>query len=198
MFYDYKSEENVQDVILECFCPLIEDIEEEYINLRRNENLSIYAPSRVASEIVDRIYNEIDGTHLDEESEIYLFDEDEDVVITLACDGRMYVEKARGMTGKFKSNYGDVLTYVYDGFSKKDIDDLWKNDESVLVFGFEEEEFDEIAEPNELLEICVDEDENLHGFTFSSGDENNYRSISYYSTERVNEDKFSELIGLFL
>ena len=142
MIYNYKSEETVQDVILECFCPLLEDIADEYSTLRRYNELSIYAPSYVAREILSRMLDEIDEVwvHVDSHNELF-YKDDNEVLITIGYDGMIFVEEAR-IDGVLIGNEDCSLTYVYDGFSKKDIDELSKSGESILVFGFEEEEIE--------------------------------------------------------
>lgn len=141
MIYDYKSDEIVQDIILECYCPLISDIADEYSVLHRYENLSIYAPSYVAREIVSRMLEEIDDVwvHAESQNEL-LYNDDNEVVITIASDGMIFVETARCNNGQLKSNDDCSLTYMYDGFNKKDVDTLSANCESILVFGFKEDE----------------------------------------------------------
>lgn len=139
MIYDYKSDETVQDVILECFCPLIEDIVDEYSTLRRYENLIIYAPSYIAREIVGRILEEVDDLWVNADSENELLYKDyNEVIITIARDGMIFIESARGENGQLKDNGDCSLTYVYDGFEKKDVDKLADSGESILIFGFNE------------------------------------------------------------
>ena len=143
MIYDYKSDELVQDTILECFCPLIEDLADEYSTLRRYNELSIYAPSYVAREILSRMLDEIDEVwvHADSHNELF-YKDDNEVLITIGYDGMIFVEEAR-IDGVLIGNEDCSLTYVYDGFGKKDIDELSANGESILIFGFEEEEIEE-------------------------------------------------------
>lgn len=144
MIYDYKSDETVQDIILECYCPLIEDIANEYSTLRRYENLSIYAPSYVAREIIGRMLEEIDNVWIHEESRSeLLYKDDNEVIITIASDGMIFVENARGENGKLKCNYDCALTYVYDGFTKEDVYALSDNEDSILIFGFDEDDFED-------------------------------------------------------
>lgn len=144
MIYDYKSDELVQDTILECYCPLVEDIADEFSTLRRYENLSIYAPSYVAREILGRLLEEMEDVwvHAESENELLYKDENE-VVITIGHDGMIFVESARGEGGQLKDNDDFSLTYIYDGFGKKDIDVLSASGESILIFGFEEEEIED-------------------------------------------------------
>ena len=123
MIYDYKSEKTVQDVILECCCPLISDIADEYSTLRRNDMLLIYAPSYVAKEILGRILEEIDGIWVNEDSRTeLLYKDDNEVMITLASDGMIYIDEARSDFGTLVGLEGASLTYIYDGFSKRDVD----------------------------------------------------------------------------
>lgn len=140
MIYDYKSDELVQDTILECFCPLIEDLADEFSTLRRYNELSIYAPSYVAREILSRMLDEIDEVwvHADSHNEL-LYKDDNEVLITIACDGMVFVEEAK-VNGVIKSNEDGSLTYFYDGLGKKDLDILEENAESILVFGFEDDD----------------------------------------------------------
>ena len=179
MIYNYKSEETVQDVILECLCPLITDIADEYSTLRRYENLSIYAPSYVAREIIARMLDEIEDVwvHAESENEL-LYNDENEVVITIGSDGMIFVETARGEIGQLKDNDDCSLTYIYDGFGKKDIDVLSASGESILIFGFEEDDIED-----EDTELSIESDGDMHGFSVNHSDENGYSSYSFYSTD---------------
>ena len=158
MLYDYKSDELTQEVYIQCICPLCDDIIDEYSTLRRYENLSIYAPSYITREILGRLLDEIEDLWIDVDSENeLLYDNNNDVVITIAYDGMVFVEDAR-YDGVIKSNEDSCLTYFYDGFSKKDLSILEENAESILVFGFEEDD----------CEGCTDEDESAELTTTSA------------------------------
>lgn len=143
MIYNYKSDDVVQDVIVECYCVLVEDLADEFSTLRRYENLSIYAPSYVAREILAHMLDEIEDVwvHADSHNEL-LYKDDNEVLITIGYDGMIFVEEAR-IDGVLIGNEDCSLTYIYDGFSKKDIDELSKSGESILVFGFEEEKIED-------------------------------------------------------
>lgn len=161
MFYDHKSNEIVQDIITECFCPVLDDIDDEYINLRRGESLAIYAPSYVASELLGKILDELDDVYLDEESETELLTQkNTDVLITISVYGAIIVETARGKNGKLKCSES-VLSYVYDSFSNKDIERLASEGEPVLVFGLEDE-YDDVHDHDDKYDsdfsdgICID------------------------------------------
>lgn len=140
MLYDYKSDELTQEVYLECLCPLISDLADEYYTLRRYNHLSIYTPSWLAREIVARLLDEIEDLWVDADSENeLLYKNENEVVITIAYDGMVFVEDAR-YDGVIKSNEDCSLTYFYDGLGQKDLDTLKENAESILVFGFEDDD----------------------------------------------------------
>ena len=140
MIYDYKSEELTQEVYIQCICPLCDDIINEYSTLRRYENLSIYAPSYIAREILGRLFDEIEDlwVNADSENEL-LYKDNNEVLVTIAYDGMVFVEEAK-VNGIIKSNEDSCLTYFYDGLGQKDLDALEGNAESILVFGFEDDD----------------------------------------------------------
>lgn len=141
MLYDYKSDELVQDVILEDVEILVDDIIEEFYSLRRYNDLNIFTTSSIAREIISELLDLVDELWVDAESENdLLYKDGNDVLITIANDGMVFVESARSDNGQIKSNEDCSLTYLYDGFGKKDVDELAKNAESILVFGFEDED----------------------------------------------------------
>ena len=68
-----------------------------------------------------------------------LYGDDNDVVVTIAYDGMVFVEEAK-VNRVIKSNEDCSLTYFYDGLGQKDLDTLEENAESILVFGFEDDD----------------------------------------------------------
>ena len=153
MIYDYKSEELTQEVYIQCICPIVDDIIDEYSTLHRYENLSIYAPSYIAREILGRLLDEIEDLWVDADSENGLLYKDEnEVVITIAYDGMVFVEEAK-VNGTIKSNEDCSLTYFYDGLGQKDLDTLEENAESILVFGFEDDDCEGCKSEDEDAEL---------------------------------------------
>ena len=139
MLYDYKSKYTVQDVILDSIEKLTYDIEDEFSSLRRYQYLIIYSPAFLAREIIGEILDDEDDTWVNEDAHFELLhDDDNEVLITLAYDGMVFIEEARGDNGELKISDFSALTYVYDGFSKRDVDCLTSEGESVLVFGFDD------------------------------------------------------------
>ena len=143
MIYDYKSKSTVQDVILDSIEKLTYDIEDEFSSLRRYQYLAIYSPAFLAREILGMILDDVDDVWVHEDAHLELLhDDDNEVLITIAYDGMIFVEEAR-YDENLKNNDSCALTYIYDGFSKKDIDYLSSDGESVLVFGFTDDVLDE-------------------------------------------------------
>ena len=139
MLYDYKSKSTVQDVILDSIEKLTSDIEDEFSSLRRYQYLIIYSPAFLAREIISEILDDEDDTWVNEDANFELLhDDDNEVLITLAYDGMIFIEEARSRYGTLVSLEGCSLSYVYDGFSKRDVDCLTSEGESVLVFGFDD------------------------------------------------------------
>ena len=150
MVYNYKSDEVVQDIIFSGYDTLISDISDEFSHLHRYDDITIYAPSNVAKEVVGRILDKIDGTFIHAESENYRLYNDDEVLISICSDGMIFVEEARWDDDELKRNDDCILTYVYDSFTKKDIDVLSESGDSILVFGFDDE--NEIPEEKNELE----------------------------------------------
>lgn len=196
MIYDYKSDELTQEVYIQCICPLCDDIIDEYSTLRRYNNLSIYAPSYIAREILGRLLDEIEDLWVDADSENELLHKDEnEVVITIAYDGMVFVEDAR-YDGVIKSNEDSCLTYFYDGLGQKDLDTLEENAESILVFGFEEDDCKGCTdETDEDTELDIESDGDMHGFSVNCSDDNGYSSYSFYSTDLNLVNEMAKLFG---
>lgn len=185
MIYDYKSEKLTQEVYIQCICPLCDDIIDEYSTLRRYENLSIYAPSYIAREILGRLLDEIEDLWVDADSENeLLYKDDNEVLVTIACDGMVFVKEAR-IDGVIKSNEDSCLTYFYDGLGQKDLDALEENTESILVFGFEDDDCEgcKSEDTEKDTELSIESDGDMHGFSVNRSDDNGYSSYSFYSTD---------------
>lgn len=184
MIYDYKSDELTQEVYITCICPIVDDIIDEYSTLRRYENLSIYAPSYIAREILGRLLDEIEDLWVDADSEFITRSDDRDVVITIAYDGMIFIEEAK-VNGIIKSNEDSCLTYFYDGLGQKDLSILEENAESILVFGFEDDDCEgcKSEDTEKDTELSIESDGDMHGFSVNQSDENGYSSYSFYSTD---------------
>ena len=144
MIYDYKSKSTVQDVILDSIEKLTSDIEDEFSSLRRYQYLLIYSPAFLAREIIGEILDDEDDTWVNEDAHFELLhDDDNEVIVSLGHDGMIFIEEARSDKGELKISDFSALTYVYDGFSKKDVDYLSSEGDSVLVFGFDDGVLDE-------------------------------------------------------
>lgn len=192
MIYNYKADETVQDVILECLCPLLEDISDEYSTLRRENSIQIYAPSFIAKEIVYKILEEIEDVWVNEESHNkLLYKDNNEVIITIASDGMIFIEAARGNNNELKHSDG-VLNYIYDGFTQKDIEKLSAKGDSILIFGFNE---DNQKEDKTLVKYSEDKAGNTHGFTASKTNENGYYSYSFYTSDKLDKKEIHEILN---
>lgn len=162
MIYDYKSDELTQEVYISCICPIVDDIIDEYFTLRRYNELSIYVPSYIAREILGRLLDEIEDLWVDVDSENELLYKDEnEVVITIAYDGMVFVESAK-YDGIIKSNEDCCLTYFYDGLGQKDLNALEENAESILVFGFKDDDCEGCKSEDENTELSIDSDDDRY------------------------------------
>lgn len=205
MVYNYKSDEVVQDIIFSGYDTLISDISDEFSHLHRYDDITIYAPSNVAREIVGRILDKIDGTFIHAESENYRLYNDDEVLISICSDGMIFVEEARWDDDELKRNDDCTLTYVYDSFTKKDIDELSESGDSILVFGFKDEENEDIDdecddsddECSDELAESSDEDGDLHGFSVSKSDDNGFVSYSFYTSESITKDDINDMLKRF-
>lgn len=162
MIYNFKSENLMQDVVSPCLCPIIDDIEDEFYNLHRFDSLAIYAPSCIAREILCRLLK-VEDIDEDEIREDFWFHEESDefllwsaddteVMVTIGYDGMIWVEYARLDDGHIKVSEA-TLSYMYDEFSQRDVLDIIDDENSVLVFGFEDE-FEETESYDDLEECC--------------------------------------------
>lgn len=185
MIYDYKSDELTQEAYITCICPIVDDIIDEYSTLRRYNELSIYAPSYIAREILGRLLDEIEDLWVDADSENeLLYKDDNEVLVTIAYNGMVFVEESK-VNGVIKSNEDCSLTYFYDGLGQKDLDALEENVESILVFGFEDDDCEgcKSEDSEKDTELSIESDGDMHGFSVNRSDDNSYSSYSFYSTD---------------
>ena len=174
MLYDYKSDELIQEVYVVCICPIVDDLIDEISTLRRYDNLSIYAPSYIVREILGRLFDEMDDLWVHEDSEsVLLHNNDNEVVVTIGYDGMVFIEDAK-VDGVIKSNEDSCLTYFYDGLSKKDLDILEENAESILLFGFEDDDCEGCKSEDEDTELAIADDEPHYYINGKEVDEKTY------------------------
>lgn len=208
MLYDYKNDDLVQDVVLESVKDIVDDIVEEYVGLRRNDYLAIYAPVNIANKILYLLMDErLDSLYINDEAELELLEDNSNVaIITIGFDGSVDVEEAYGYENIKHTDA--VLTYFYDGLSQKDLEVVKELNEycdciehSILVFGFEEDEFED--ELDMEIVVSTDKDGVPHGFSATWVDECEegctcYQSYSVYSTCPTRVIELAELLGIEL
>ena len=192
MFYDYKSDKLTQETYVTCICSIVDDLIDEYSTLRRYDNLSIYAPAYIVREILGKLLDETDDLWVHKDSDISLIYADgNDLVVTIACDGMIFIESAKN-NDVIKSNEDCCLTYFYDGLGQKDLNALEENAESILVFGFEDDDCEGCkSDDNELV---IESDGDMHGFSVNQSDDCGNYYYSFYSTDK---DLVSEMAKMF-
>ncbi len=202
MLYDYKNDELVQDVILESCEDIVDDIIEEYVGLRRYDYLAVYATTYVIKELLLLLVNNDVDLYVDDESEFWLLENDDnEIILTIDHTGNVFIEDASGLS-RIK-NTDAVLTYYYDGLSQSDLKLLSEDeDKSILVFGFEDDEF-ETDEVDYEVCVSVDNDGVPHGFSVTWVDECEegcgcYQSYSVCSTCPTRVAELAELFGIDL
>ena len=192
MIYDYKSDELTQEAYITCIIPIIDDIIDEYSTLRRYDNLSIYAPSYIVREILGKLLDETDDLWVHTDSDISLIYADgNDLVVTIGCDGMIFIENAKN-NDVIKSNEDCCLTYFYDGLGQKDLNALEENAESILVFGFEDDDCEGCKSDDN--ELSIESDGDMHGFSVNQSDDCGNYYYSFYSTDK---DLVSEMAKMF-
>lgn len=208
MLYDYRNEDLVQDVILESVEDIVDDIVEEYVGLRRNDYLAVYVPAKIANKILYLLMDErLDSLYINDEAELELLEDNSNVVIiTIGFDGSVDVEEAYGYENIKHTDA--VLTYFYDGLSQKDLEVVKELNEycdciehSILVFGFEEDEFED--ELDMEIVVSTDKDGVPHGFSATWVDEcekghSCYQSYSVYSTCPTRVIELADVFGIEL
>ena len=192
MIYDYKSDELTQEAYITCIIPIIDDIIDEYSTLRRYDNLSIYAPAYIVREILGKLLDETDDLWVHTDSDISLIYADgNDLVVTIGCDGMIFIENAKN-NDVIKSNEDCCLTYFYDGLGQKDLNALEENAESILVFGFEDDDCEGCKSDDN--ELSIESDGDMHGFSVNQSDDCGNYYYSFYSTDK---DLVSEMAKMF-
>jgi hypothetical protein len=191
MLYNHDSKDSVQDVVLECFCPLVENIVDEYYILREDENLALFLPAYMGKELVEMLLEDDLDLWVHEESEMNLLNEDTDVLISIFDDGMLFVEEAKGLNGKFKRSPDSVLVYFYDGYPHKSLRDF-DEDTNILCFGFVDEFEDEYDEEG-ILDLITDENDDVVGFRAYRETDSGFFGYEYLNTDGMDED---DIIGV--
>lgn len=154
MLYDYKSEETIQDVIVDDVYYIADDICDEFYNLRRYESIYVYATSEVMREILGKILENIDESFVHSESENHLLYSDGNrLLLTLGYDGMIFVETAKCEGSNIMRIADATLNYVFDEFTKKELDELSDGENNILTFGFKDNSDDET-----YIEFIINDD----------------------------------------
>jgi hypothetical protein len=206
MYYNYKNSKKVQDIIIESYRELVEDIYDEYTMLHRNDVLYVYAPIYVVKVIINALLDINNDFRISDESDIDLFEDGEnEVILTVDNHGVLFIEETRGKSGNLKHSGGtSSLTYVYDSFKQSEVSNLAEEECSILVFGFEDDDLDDDSDDEEC-ETCPErfECENYTGggkapATSSATSTHKYTVNGKSATKEEYENAINELDSLYL
>lgn len=136
MYYDFKSEDNIQEVTLNGIEDLVEDIDWEYNNLRRYETIAIYTSYEEVLMILLKMYKELS---VDIISQLKDYIPNEMVVLTLSYDGVLSCQYALDESGMVLLSEAQ-LTYVYDSVCTYSIAKIIdENEENVLHYTYQKD-----------------------------------------------------------
>ena len=192
MFYNFKSNDIIQDVITSYICPIVADIKDEFNKLHRYDVLAIYSPAYIANEILYKLLCVEDVNEFDVNDEFWIHDEtdsyllykdDNDVIITIGYDGMIFIEDARFNNGCIKHSEA-TLSYVFDEFSRKDVLEISDGIFPVLVFGFEYE--------FENKEFYNNEYDDAEEYCCNNTNHNTATKENYEYNQKILEEKIKE------
>lgn len=198
------------------------DIVDKFENfLDKDNDISVLAKYEIAKEVVSELclYYEIQSIHIERPD--WDFYEDE-YLVSVNYDG-IWCMPVKTENGYLSDD--NTILYVHEDCNSKALNSIKGNivvefaiceldcecDEECLdcedECDFDEEfecdgdcenyELDELEPSSAELAAIVDEEDNLHGFTYSKSDDDSYHSVSYHSTEKLNNDRFKELMKMF-
>lgn len=198
---------------VECLCLDIVDKFENFLDA--DNDISVLAKYEVAKEVISELclYYDIQSVHIERPD--WDFYEDE-YLVSVNYDG-IWCMPAKTENGYLSDD--NTILYVHEDCNSKVLNSIKGNivvefaiceldcecNEECLDFDEEFEcdgdcencELDELEPSGVELAAIVDEEDNLRGFTCSSSDENSYHSVSYYSTEILDDDRLDKLMKIF-
>lgn len=136
MLYDFKKKQVIQDVIVDDLAEVCRDIVKQAKRNSRYETVDIYAPSAIIKDIYYYLLSQDSKFKEEKNYQKYLLDTHSDLILTINTNLQISLEKARNQNEKLKYSYSR-LCYFYDSLSKNDLKHLEKFEESILVFGLE-------------------------------------------------------------
>ena len=137
MIYDFKSENNEQEIVLFDIEELVEDILDEYLKLKRYEFLSVYSNYEEIIMLILKLYKD---DALDFLSQFSDYSPDKMMILTISYDGILTVqEMINDITGT--AYYSEaILTYVYNAACSVNVlKTLRLNDENILNYSYKKD-----------------------------------------------------------
>ena len=126
----------------------------------------------------------------------------DEYILSIDLEGMLWCEEAKH-EDRYLQTEKEVI-FVHSDVNSKFV--IANKDQTMIEFDFEDEcdydcencPYSEIEDDDFDLTEHLDIDDDLYGFTLSSSDNNSYRSVSYHSTEKIdNINIVKELIELF-
>lgn len=129
---------------------------------------------------------------------------DDEYILSIDSDGLLWCEEAK-YNDRYLGTEKEVIFVHSDVNSKFVVKNQGNN---MIEFSFDGEYDDELCcdddcescelEPTDAeLAAIADEEDNLHGFAYSSVDDDVYHSVSFYTSENLDSNRIKELIELF-
>lgn len=140
MFYDFKSENNEQEIVLSDIEELADDILDECVKLKRYEFLSVYANYEEIVMLIIKLYKDEALDILTELNNLGEYSSNKMMILTISYDDVLTVqEMINDKTGTVFYSEA-ILTYVYDSVCNLSVlQTLRSNDENILNYSYEKD-----------------------------------------------------------
>lgn len=126
----------------------------------------------------------------------------DEYILSIDFDGLLWCQEVK-RNGCYLGTEKEVI-FVHSDVNSKFVVVNQKN--NMIEFSFDGEYDDEFCcgsdckncelESEDAELTTIDEEDGLHGFTYSSSDGDSYRSVSFYTTENLDNERLKELMGL--
>lgn len=136
MLYNFKNNQAIQDIIVDDLYIVCRDIVKQAKRNSRYQTVDIYAPAAIVNDIYYYLLTQDSKFKESASKELLTFKSD--LILTINTNLEISLESARNLEGQLKHSYSR-LCYVYDSLSYRDIEHLEKYEDSILIFGLEDD-----------------------------------------------------------
>ena len=142
MLYNFKKNQVIQNTIVDDLYIVCKDIAKQAKRNSRYQTVDIYAPAYIIKDIY--YYLSTQDSKFKESESKELLNTRLDLILTINTNLEISLEIARNTDGKLKKSYSR-LCYVYDSLFNHDVEYLSKYEDSILIFGLEDDSiYDEL------------------------------------------------------